>query len=481
MSNFIGREQELESLENLIKRKKTTVAVIKGRRRIGKSRLVEEFAKNKIFFNFSGLPPVDLDSKDQKRNFAYQLSRQVGLPPFTFEDWSDAFHHLTHHITNSPTVILFDEISWIGDKDPTFVPKLKNWFDLELQDKENLVIIFCGSVSMWIEDNIINSTAFFGRVALTIDLEPFSIAESCKFLKNQGFKGSNYEILQILSVTGGVPWYLEQISNDKMTDENIKELCFQKGGLLTLEYDKIFNDLFGPSGTTYKKILHALSDGVKNLAEIREAINYPNSGTVSQMMKNLIISGFVTQHYQWSIKKKSLTKQSLYRLSDCYIRFYIKYIEKNLTKIEQNTYKDVELSSLPNWQGIMGFQLESLLLQNHLALLKAIGIAPESVAMDNPYIQKHNSKQKGCQIDYLVQTQTQNLFVCEFKFNTRELGLEVVEQIKEKINRLKIPRGFGVVPVLFHFGGVTISVYEQNYFYKIIDINSLLEMDKNFI
>lgn len=476
MNVFIGRQNELTQLKDLSKSLRTHLVVVKGRRRIGKSRLIQEFAKDKKFFNLTGLVPLDsISPQDQRNNFARQLAQTLNLPPFTFLDWSEAFTYLSYHLTNEPTVILFDEISWMGDKDPTFIPKLKSWFDIELQHRPNITLVFCGSVSMWIEENIINSTAFFGRISLTIELSQLSLSESVDFLQRLGFKGSAYEIFRILSVTGGIPWYLEQISANQMADDNIKRLCFSKNGLLTLEFEKIFHDLFQSSGTVYKKIIHILSDGMKTLADIREALNYSNSGTLSVMLRSLITSGFVTQHYQWSIKRGKLGKQSLYRLSDCYIRFYVKYIEANLSKIQQDYYKEIELSQLPNWQSILGFQIESLLLQNRFALLQAIGIKASDIAMDNPYIQHTTQRQKGCQIDYLIQTHTKNLFICEFKFNKRELGTEIIEEMKEKIERFSKPNGFGVVPILFHFGGVTSKVYESGYFYKIIDINDLVQ------
>ncbi len=73
-----------------------------------------------------------------------------------------------------------------------------------------------------------------------------------------------------------------------------------------------------------------------------------------------------------------------------------------------------------------------------------------------------------------MQTKTKNLFLCEFKFKRRELGLEIIDEVKEKMDRLKIPRGYALVPVLFHFGGVTESVYSSNVFYRIIDIGNFL-------
>lgn len=476
MKPFIGRARELHNLRQISTMNGPKLVVIKGRRRIGKSRLVEEFAKDKLFLSFTGLAPVNsVTAQDQRDAFARQFSQNLNVPPLTFTDWSDAFNHLTLHLQQTQTVILFDEISWMGSKDPTFVPKLKIWWDLYLQQYSHLTLIFCGSVSTWIEKNIIKSTAFFGRISLQIALAPLSIPECSQFLKALGFKGSPYEIFEILSVTGGIPWYLEKIVPTDTADANLRRLCFQKDGILVSEFDRIFEDLFSKNGKRYKDIIQTLGDGTRTLADIRESLNYPKSGTLSQMMDDLITCGFVSRHYQWSLKTGRISKQSLYRLSDCYLRFYIKYIEPNRLKIEQDNYQEFSISQLPGWESMMGIQVESLLLQNRSLLSQALGVNPVDIINDNPYIQHKTSRYRGCQIDYLIQTNSRNLYVCEFKFKRRELGPEIIGAIQDKISRFYTPRGFGIAPVLFHLGDVSSSVYSKNYFYRIVDIADFLE------
>ncbi len=475
MKPFIGRENEMRKLEDLSKSSRSSLVVLKGRRRIGKSRLAEEFGRGKRFLSFSGLAPAKrVSAQNQRDTFAHQLAGLCRLPLLQFNDWSDAFDELSKHLNDEPTVLLFDEISWMGSKDATFVSKLKIWWDLVLQNHPSIILILCGSISTWIDKNIINSTAFFGRVSLYLELGELSITKCKELLKIQGFKGSDLDVFKILSVTGGVPWYLEQIQGHQSADENIKRLCFEKNALFVHEFDRIFNDLFSTRGEIYKKIIEQLSLGMKDRASLRKALGYTSSGTLSQYLRALQICGFISQHPDWSFKTRKTGKTTLYRLSDNYIRFYTHYIEPNLVKIEQDAFLDSPLSSLPGWESMLGFQLENLLLKNRSLLYRAIGISPQDIVFDNPYIQKGTDHHKGCQVDYLIQMRSNTLFVCEVKMRRRELGIEVIDEMKTKIDSLIIPKGFGVAPILIYLGPISDSLLSNRYFFRMIDVSELM-------
>lgn len=471
---FIGRRNELERLGMLHKKNTSSLVVVKGRRRVGKSRLVSFFAskctENRLW-DFAGLAPQEgIDDQSQRDHFARQLASQLKLPPFTFQNWTDAFEYLSNYI-KAGDIVLLDEISWMGSKDPSFIPKLKAWWDKQTLP---VMVVFCGSVSTWIEENILKSTAFFGRINLTITLEPLPILDANRLLKASGFQGSDYDTYKLLSILGGIPWYLEQVSLGQSADDLIKQLCFEKDGLLVLEFDRIFHDLFNGKGVSYKKILDSLKDGMKTLADIRKSIEFPHSGTLSSLMEHLIIAGFVQKQNLWSFKTTKPLKQSLYRICDPYIRFYLKLIEPQRNKINLDGFQNSAISGLPGFEAHIGLQLEQLLLQNKSLLLKSIGINPTDVVADGPFRQSKTSTKAGCQIDYLVQTATKNLFVCEFKFKRRELGMNVIIQVQEKMDALKVPRGFATIPVLFHMGGVSSNLATNEYFYRIIDISDFL-------
>lgn len=473
---YIGRQKILAQFKTLEQKNKASLVVIKGRRRIGKSRLAEEFGKDKIFIPFTGYPPMDdSNEQDQLNSFAEQFCDNYMVPACTFLSWSQAFNALGSQLTDKPTVVLFDEISWMAHKSSKFLGQLKIWWDLNHLKFPNLIMILCGSISSWIEENILKSTAFFGRISMEITLLPLSIPECSEFLKQNHVKGSAYEYYKILSVMGGIPWYLEQITHSQLADEQIINLCFQPDGLLVNEFDRIFHDLYGHYGMVYKKIVSCLRGGMRTQAEIRETLDYPRSGTLSKHIHNLIVSGFVTEHFQWSLKSGKMGRQSLYRLSDQYVRFYLRYIEPNLPQIRQGVFNTSDLVKLPGWDSIMGLQVESLLLQNRALLLESLDIKGQDIIADNPYIQKPSARKKGCQIDYLIQTNHRNLFVCEFKFNQGEIGREIITSMTEKLRNLSTPEGFAKIPVLFHMGDVSDSVYSDKFFYRIINIQDYLK------
>ena len=471
MSIFTGRSSEIDLIRTQLRMESSRIVVINGRRRIGKSTLAEKIAEGYNFFSFSGLAPeqcLETDkSKDQLRHFIEQLSEKTKKNYNPCSSWLEALYLLAREIPdNEKTVVLFDEISWMGMDDHNFVGKLKVWWDTKIAHGKNVLLIFCGSVSTWIEKNIINSTAFYGRISLTINLQPLSISESVEFLRKKNFRWSPFEIYTVLAVTGGVPWYLEQIDPLLSAERNIENLCFKRSGLLRNEFNTIFNDVFSRHGEIYNKILVSLSEGAKTLVELRKDVNYVSGGQLTEIMDNLILCGFITKHRQWSLKTKKLGKQSIYRISDPYIHFYLKYMRSSVVEGRDNR--------LPkNFNSIIGIQMETLLIQNRELILKLLEVSHP--VMDNPYIQRATVRKPGCQIDYLVQTEMGNLYLCEFKFRRGILDREIIDEVQQKIKRLIIPRGTAVVPVLFSVGEVSESVYESNFFYKIIDLCDLLE------
>ena len=192
---------------------------------------------------------------------------------------------------------------------------------------------------------------------------------------------------------------------------------------------------------------------------------------MSEYLDELIASGFIRRDFTWSLASKEESALSHYRLSDNYLRFYIKFIAPRLAKIKKGQLRELSLLSLPGFDSLMGYQFENIVLNNRHLLYQALGIKPEEIVFDNPFFQRHTTKQKGCQIDYLIQTQLGSLYVCEIKFSRNEIKANVVNEVKEKIKALKRPKGLACIPVLIYVSPIKPVFEEHAYFGKILDFS----------
>lgn len=473
MPLFIGRDQEFKKLRDLKKKKTASFVVVRGRRRIGKSRLIEEFGKEfDHFYTISGLAPdAQITAQDQRNHFVKQMSTQLGMPQAKYDDWTDILWAFGERVKTGKTLVFFDEISWMGSKDPTFLPKIKDFWDLHLKKNDHLIFVVCGSASSWIEKNILSSKGFVGRISQTLIIEELPLSDCARFWPPHI---SPYEILKVLSITGGIPKYLEEIDPHISAEANINRLCFTRGALLVEEFEQIFSDLFLRNSHYYKAILQALVSGAKGRDDIATMIHLSASGRLSEYLTELELSGFITQDHTWNLKNGLDSKLRKYRLIDNYTRFYLRYTEKHLSQIKRNAFAVKQLSALPEWYALMGFQFENLVLSNRPLIHKALDLNPSEIICENPYFQTKTTKNPGCQIDYMIQTKFDTLYVCEIKFSKNEIGSSVIEEVEAKIQALKKPKHMSCRPVLIHVNGVSPRLIEEDYFATIIDFSQFL-------
>ena len=286
MANFIGRQSELNRLLELKVKKTASFIVVKGRRRVGKSRLIKEFGKHfKHVYSFIGLAPDDKTTPiHQLDEFSHQIARQFKTPLAQYNSWSDAFWAVGERIPRGNVLVLFDEISWMGSKDPTFLAKIKNLWDEQLKQNDQLVFVICGSASAWIEKNILSNTGYVGRISFTLTLDELPLIDCDKFWPKNI---SAHEKFKVLGLTGGVPKYLEEINPKQSVEENIKRLCFTKGGLLVEEFEQIFSDTFLRKSEFYKEIVRVLVNGPREQQKLKQSFDGNTLGRISEYLAEL--------------------------------------------------------------------------------------------------------------------------------------------------------------------------------------------------
>jgi len=472
---FVGRDHEIEQLRRITRLQKASLVVCRGRRRIGKSTLIEHFAQEfPEFYEFQGLAPREqLTNHDQLDNFSRQLATQLDLPPLHLRNWHEAFALLARYTEKQQALIFLDEISWMASKDRDFVGQLKIAWDTMFKKNNGLVLVLCGSVSSWIDRNILNSADFMGRVSLSIDLRELALVECNDFWVAAKGSVSVLEKFRILAVTGGVPRYLEEIDYSASAETNITDLCFRKEGILFSEFDKIFNDIFQRRSVTYRRVVCTLADGARTFSQICAALGVAPNGAITGYLDDLVTSGFIHRDYVYSPKTGKRAKHSKYRLKDNYLRFYLKYIEPARERIASGVYDAQGFTTTPSFEAILGLQFENLVLNNLPRILKLLRISSSQVQSASPYFQNKTRRQRACQIDLLIDTK-HAVYVCETKFR-RRIAAKVIDEVREKAARLRIDRGKSLRKVLIYAGELAQGVEENGAFDRIISFDRLLK------
>jgi hypothetical protein len=213
--------------------------------------------------------------------------------------------------------------------------------------------------------------------------------------------------------------------------------------------------------------------GSKTQKEILQQTKREKNGVMSLYLQDLVESGFLHRDFTSNIKTKRFSKKSKYRLKDNFLRFYLKFVENYVMQIDEGIYESYNLNTLPEWNVFLGLQFENLVLNNVKLVIDKLSIDPLSIVFFGPYFQQKTIRTQGCQVDLLLQTRTNFLYVCEIKFSQHRIGTEIIPEVKEKIKRMPIPKGYSVFPVLIHVNGISDALEDTQFFPYILDIAEL--------
>ena len=477
---FFGREELIERLEGLFKKKTSSLVTCRGRRRIGKSTLIEKFAERARarFIKIEGIKPrAKLDNRSELENFAIKLSAQTHCDSSVPDNWYNAFLRLDGQIRdNERTVVLLDEISWMAYYDPMFAGMLKSAWDDNFKKHPKLVLVLCGSVSSWIKDNILEDGSFYGRRSLDIVVPELPIWECVRFWGKAAARTDPREILDVLSVTGGVPRYLEEIDSSVSAAENIRRLCFLPKGPLREDFDEMFADVITRQPQFTASVLRCLKSGPKSVSEIAREIGMERGGRISDSLGQLAECGLVVNDSGVNPLSGHVTRESVYRLNDNYSRFYLRYIEPAKESIDRGTFAFGSLDGLEGWDSVMGLQFENLVLANLAGLVVMLGLGNVQIVSAAPYRRQasRDGSRKGVQIDLLIQAR-KSICLVEIK-RRREIGRNVIDEVAEKVASLPHRRGVTVRTALVYEGHLAPIVEADGYFDAIIPFSKLLRI-----
>jgi uncharacterized protein len=432
---MIGRKKEIERLERLIESKRSDFLAITGRRRVGKTFLIDTVLGKYYCFSMTGIK--NASAKEQLVNFGVKLSEYDGnLKPETPQNWQMAFLQLKKYLKtldkSRKHVIFLDELPWMATPKSDFVQFLAHFWNDYLSKEPHFIFVICGSATSWISQKIINDPGgLHNRVTENIHLYAFTLAETDAFLKDRGLSFTLQDLAKIYMSLGGIPFYLENIRRGESFSAAIERMCFAPSGILHNEYANLFQALFN-NPEMHQQIVTALATRHNGMthAEILHFIGQKQAtGSYQRAMDELIVSDFVVENTPMGKKKRGST----YKLTDEFCIFYHRFIKNNKKYTPGIWQQLAESQAYKIWTGL-AFET---LCQKHIEAIKStLGIAAvytEIYSLNVPNIEE----QKGFQIDLLLDRKDDCINLCEMKFHSGAFTItkEYYQQLIEKRQR----------------------------------------------
>ena len=419
-NQLTGRKEEQQILLNALTSQEAEMVAVFGRRRVGKTFLVKQTYGDRITFDLTGLQHAT--NADQLHNFSLQLTGRMNLPiPLKVPtDWLEAFFLLSNYLQGQSEtqkqVVFFDEVPWLAGHKSGFLMGL-SWFWNSFAVTRNLVVVICGSAASWMIQKIVNDRGgLHNRITKRIFLKPFTLTETEAYLKSRNIRFNHYQLTQLYMAIGGIPHYLKEVEAGKSAIQNINDLCFSPNGLLRDEFSRLYPSLFAHA-ENHISVVRVLAQSRQGMSrpDIVQVGKFSEGGRTTKVLEELEQSGFITTYYPFGKKKKD----TLYRLTDEYSLFYLRFIEKNREEGNDVWQHLSQTQAAKIWNG---YAYENLCLKHLPQIKKALGISG-IYATFSSFLQRSKAGQQGAQIDLVLDRNDQIINLFEIKFYNSEIAL----------------------------------------------------------
>ena len=438
--NIIGRKREQDELLSRYHSNSSEFVAIYGRRRVGKTFLVNSTFKEQYAFKHTGLSPLEEGSKrkvtmaDQLLAFHYSLlrygqSEDIPVP----QNWQEAFFRLERLLlTNadgSKQVVFIDEMPWMDTPRSKFMSAFENFVNNWVNERDDILLIICGSSSSWILKKIVsNKGGLYDRLTSHIKLIPFTLRETEDFFRSKGVEMERYDIVRAYMAFGGVPYYLGYVKPGLSIEQNIDDIIFRENGPLCGEFNRLFDTLFTHS-EKYARIVRFLVKRNYGYTreEIARATGISEGGGLSDYLTKLADADFIEQYRP----AMSVTKEDYYRVKDCFCIFWLKFLDGKVgvdSHFWQNNYTS---SKIVSWQGIA---FEQICLLHVDSIRRALGISGINTITSKLVIQSGKPGDGG-QIDLVIERSDRNVNLCEMKFYSSEVSIDQKENLMLRSRR----------------------------------------------
>ena len=437
--SFIGRNRELTKLREIHATKAAAIIVVAGRRRIGKTELIEQFFRGNPVLKLEGIQTERPRGRSHNTLMLKQIEACVHrlraynweIPPDReFNSWTAFFEFISPTLESQSIIFYLEEIQWLCAYQDDLLAELKPFWDDRWRHNPNLRIVISGSSPSFIASQFMSNKAIYNRSDQHISLHDFSPVEVAAMLPR---RGTREHLLASLTI-GGIPGYLKRFPQNKSILEALTLESFSRDGFFVKEFDRIFISSLAES-EHYRKIIETLAKrGSLSRAEIAKKVtgNTRSGGELSKILADLVSCGFLEEYPP--VQQPNAQNRQRFRISDEFIHFFHHFIKPKLRDIAAGKFENNPALGLPNRElaVFLGLSFERWVRKNALIIAKILGFSGVEFHAGSFF----HKDAKGFQIDLLIERADHTLIIVESKYATSSLKTTVSAQVNEKIARM---------------------------------------------
>ncbi len=427
---FVGRKNELSKLNALYEKASFQMAVVYGRRRVGKTTLIKEFCRGKRALMFTALEQSDSDNLSDFNRVLFEF---FDLPAAMggFSSWSDAFAFIAEKARGERFIFVFDEFPYAALRNEALPSTLQVAIDHQFKDT-GLFLILCGSNQGFMESQVLgHKSPLFGRRTVQIKLGPLGYRDAAKMLPGLDAQ----EAFRFYGCFGGVPYYLQQVDPGLSLRDNLAGLYFDQMGFLYEEpYGLLRQEFQEPA--LYNSILRAIAAGANRTKQIADRTGIAQT-SLPRYLKSLETIGIIEKAIPFG-ENPETSKHGIYRLAEpCYL-FWFRFVMPYTSDIEAGLGEAV-VNALPNEQidEYLGHRFEALCTE-WLSEQARQGTLPIPATSVGSWWGANPAKKEQDDIDVLAADRvTKQLIACECKYSKSFDETAEIEDLESKRNLVR--------------------------------------------
>lgn len=418
---FFCRDNELKIMNKRYKAEKFECIVVYGRRRVGKTALINEFCKDKKTIYFSALNASAQENLHVLSKEIWNCKNPNSLSAPEFRSFEDAFEEVSRMGMEERIVFVIDEYPYLAKAENSISSRLQHLID-HIWSNSKLYLILCGSSMSFMEYQVLGyESPLYGRRTAQFKIEPLTYKETAVFNPNLSVSDNAL----VYGITGGVPHYINKLNVDNNLDEALLDNLFERSSYLYEEPENLLKqELREPA--LYNSIITAIASGASRLNEIVTKTGI-ESGPCTKYLKVLMELGIVKK--ETPINEK-VGKKTIYQLADNFFRFWYRFVPTNISAIQsgriQRTYNQVIKTQLSDYMGLV---FEKMCRDYLLYYADELPFEPVEIGQ---WWGTDPRKKKQIQIDVVATSVTENEFIVgSCKFKNEKIGVDELELLKE--------------------------------------------------